>query len=191
MSDKAVDRRVRKTKKLLEEGLTKLMAEKSVKDITVRELAELVDINRGTFYLHYKDVFDMVEQLQQELFLEFHEAISKHSPKTMGGDPQPMLRDIFHFVAANDAFCLVMLGPNGDMAFVERFKELLKHKCLKEWPEIFNVSKAEDFEYFYAFIVSGTIGLIYDWLAGNRKVSAEQMAVIVGNITLTGVEMLK
>ena len=65
------DRRVRKTKRLLREGLAKLMLEKPVKNITVREISELVDINRGTFYLHYKDIYDMVEQIQNEIFEEF------------------------------------------------------------------------------------------------------------------------
>ena len=49
MAEKAVDSRVRRTKRLLKQGLTELMAQKSIKKITVRELSELVDINRGTF----------------------------------------------------------------------------------------------------------------------------------------------
>ena len=45
MAEKAVDSRVRRTKRLLKQGLTELMAQKSIKKITVRELSELVDIN--------------------------------------------------------------------------------------------------------------------------------------------------
>ena len=59
MEEKVVDRRVRKTKRQLRLALMKLMAEKSVKDISVRELAAIADINRGTFYIHYKDVYDL------------------------------------------------------------------------------------------------------------------------------------
>ena len=61
MDGKKVDRRVRKTKRQLRQALTVLLQEKPIKDITVREIADMVDINRGTFYLHYKDVFDMLE----------------------------------------------------------------------------------------------------------------------------------
>jgi AcrR family transcriptional regulator len=45
---------------------------KSIQDITVRELSDLVDINRATFYLHYKNVFDMVEQIENEMIENFH-----------------------------------------------------------------------------------------------------------------------
>ena len=48
MEEKVVDRRVRKTKRQLRLALMKLMSEKSVKDISVRELAAIADINRGT-----------------------------------------------------------------------------------------------------------------------------------------------
>jgi AcrR family transcriptional regulator len=48
------DRRIKRTRYLLVHALTSLMLKKSIKDITVKELCESVDINRGTFYLHYK-----------------------------------------------------------------------------------------------------------------------------------------
>lgn len=65
VEEKKVDRRVRKTKRQLRQALTQLLQQKPIKDITVREIADLVDINRGTFYLHYKDVYDMLEQIEK------------------------------------------------------------------------------------------------------------------------------
>ena len=50
---KKEDRRVRRTKKMLTQALTRLMQEKQIKEITVRELTDLADMNRGTFYLYY------------------------------------------------------------------------------------------------------------------------------------------
>ena len=58
------DRRVRRTRKRLQEALAALMREKELKDITVRELTDLADVNRGTFYSHYKDLYDMREQVE-------------------------------------------------------------------------------------------------------------------------------
>ena len=66
MEEKVVDRRVRKTKRQLRLALMKLMSEKSVKDISVRELAAIADINRGTFYIHYRDVGDLLQRLEDE-----------------------------------------------------------------------------------------------------------------------------
>lgn len=68
MAQEKMDRRVRRTKTLLLQGLIQLMDEKDVKDISVKELSDLADINRGTFYLHYSDVYDMLGQIEESLF---------------------------------------------------------------------------------------------------------------------------
>ena len=52
------ERRYRRTEALILNGLTTLLQQKSIKEITVRELADLVDINRSTFYLHYETMSD-------------------------------------------------------------------------------------------------------------------------------------
>ena len=68
MNDNNLDSRVRRTKRLLRQGLTELLKQKSIKKITVRELSELIDINRGTFYLHYKDIYDNSYESYQKGF---------------------------------------------------------------------------------------------------------------------------
>lgn len=191
MSTPAVDRRVKRTKRMLIAGLTELMAKKSVNEISVRELAELVDINRGTFYLHYRDIFDMVEQIQQEVFDEFYQRIKKHSPKELGWNPLPLIEDIFEFVSDNGDLFFVMLGPNGDMAFVERMKLLIKEKCFRDWPEILDLRTTDKFDYYYAFIVGGSIELVYNWLSEGRKESAREMASLVTSMIISGLGIIK
>ena len=67
MEQSSTDRRVRKTKKQLRLALMELLAEKSAKSISVRELTERADINRGTFYIHYRDVGDLLQRLEDEM----------------------------------------------------------------------------------------------------------------------------
>ena len=77
MEKEKMDRRVRKTKSLLLQCLLQLMEEKDVKDISVKELADLADINRGTFYLHYSDIYDMLSKVEDELFVEFENILGR------------------------------------------------------------------------------------------------------------------
>ena len=67
------DRRVRRTKSRLRQALAQLLLEKDLSSITVRELTELADVNRGTFYTHYKDLYDMLEQMENEMFQELED----------------------------------------------------------------------------------------------------------------------
>ena len=58
MQDKKKDRRVKYTKKALKNSLIDSLKEKTIEKITVKELCEKADVNRGTFYSHYSDQFD-------------------------------------------------------------------------------------------------------------------------------------
>ena len=59
------NRSVRNTKKRLKSSLMILLKEKPASKVTVKELCELADINRGTFYYHYTDIFDMIKTLKK------------------------------------------------------------------------------------------------------------------------------
>ena len=76
--EKKTDRRVRKTKAQLRAGLAKLMQTKSIKEITVKELVDEVDINRSTFYLHYTDIYQMLESIEDELEGEINQIVNNH-----------------------------------------------------------------------------------------------------------------
>lgn len=184
MADAKTDRRVRRTKALLLQGLVQLMETKDVKDISVKELSDLADINRGTFYLHYKDVFDMLTQLEDELFTEFYEIIDR----TMTPDgailaPKVTLLEIFSFLERHQTVARAMMGPHGDLNFVNRVKNLVKERL----DNILATKRADSNGcYLEAFAVSGCIGVIETWLAQSNPLSCEAMADICGTILERG-----
>ena len=81
MNTKNDDRRVRKTKKALRKGLSELLLKKNIKDISVRELTDYVDIHRGTFYLHYRDIYDLYAQIEAETAQEVKGILERYTPE--------------------------------------------------------------------------------------------------------------
>ena len=169
-----VDRRVRKTKMQLRQGLARLMQKKSIKEITVKELVDEVDINRATFYLHYTDIYQMLEKIEEEAMADIREA--------MEGCPDdcterekiiPFLARFFSIMDSNRDLSLALLGPNGDMDFVERIETLIANKFLKQ--SSFPATDSE-IRYAYAFCLSGCIGMIKTWLSRTEHESPEAMA---------------
>ena len=75
------DYRVRVTKMLIRKEFTQLLKEKPVQSITVRELCERTGINRSTFYNHYQDVYDLLEQIENEMLGELNEHLKSISPE--------------------------------------------------------------------------------------------------------------
>ena len=85
MNSPADDRRVRKTKKALRQGLVQLLQEKKLKDITVRELTDAVDLHRGTFYVHYRDIYDLYDKMWQEANQAIRDIFRQYPPEELPG----------------------------------------------------------------------------------------------------------
>lgn len=196
MNSKKTDRRVRKTRHQLRQGLAKLMLEKSIKEITVKELTQLVDMNRGTFYLHYKDIYDMVDQLENEIMAEFRELLETAPGKGACGQNQtqsllPLFTRIYTYLAENADLCAVFLGENGDIAFVEKIKGLIRGTCFRTWAARYPDVDPKQFEGFYAFVVGGHIGLIQNWLSTGMQESPEEIAALAEDMVLRGAGCLQ
>jgi AcrR family transcriptional regulator len=189
-----VDRRVRKTRKQLRQVLAELLQTKPLKNISVREISDLADINRGTFYLHYKDIYDMIEQIEQEMFAEFTAIIDKHQPTNLQPTPYPLLLDIFNYLADNKDMCAVLLSKNGDADFVDKLKNSIMEKFLANFPKIASDKDAANNKfsrYYYSFIAFGSIGIFQMWLDGNMQESADEMAQLAGAMITGGISAIR
>ena len=175
-TEKKEDRRVRRTKKLLTQALTQLLQEKQINEITVKELTDLADMNRGTFYLYYKDMFDMLEKIEDGMFEALDAIVSLHEHDDVSQQTKPILLDLFRFIEDNQEMCRVLLSPHGDMNFLHRLNEVVREKCLRAWPNIRKEKGEADFDYHYSFVVFGCAGIIRAWVNRNCPESAEKMA---------------
>ena len=191
MGIEPVDRRVRKTRRQLRECLITLLKEKKVQDITVRELTDMADLNRGTFYLHYKDVFDLLEKTEAELQEDFNQLVCKHDAVDLKQRPSVIFNEIYSLVYDNADLIEILLGENGDLNFLNRLKQLIREKCLKDWMEVFRSGNAAAFDAFFSFIVSGCIGLVHYWLQTGLKETPEQMAKLTEHIITKGIGVLE
>ena len=187
MTEKKEDRRVRRTKKLLTQGLIQLMQEKQIKDITVRELADLVDVNRGTFYLYYRDIFDMLEQIETEIFERFNQIISAHQEGRILSQTQPMFSDLFHFIAENEEMCRTLLSTNGDIKFLQRLSDVVEERIRADWLTHPDGLTEAEFEYRYAFGVLGCVGLVRALLQNHCAEAADDMAVLADRLIRQGI----
>ena len=74
------DKRIRRTKKLLRQALTRLMQQKDFQSITVTDVVREADINRGTFYAHYRDVYDLRDKIETGMIEDFRGMIAAIRP---------------------------------------------------------------------------------------------------------------
>ena len=183
---KREDRRVRRTRKILTQALTELLQQKQVNEITVKELTDLADMNRGTFYLYYKDIYDMLEKIQDEMFEKLNTIFALRDGEKVTEQTKPILLDLFRFIEENQEMCRVLLSPNGDMSFLHRLNEVLREKCLHMYLDAEPAANEEDFDYRYSFVVYGCAGIIRAWVGRNCPETPEQMAELANHLIVSG-----
>lgn len=185
------DRRVRKTKARLRQALSALMAQKDVRDITVKELTELADVNRGTFYCHYRDIYDMITQVENSLFEELGEVMDAYTTSDLRAGLTPILVDIFTFVRENADVCGALLTSRTDGAFFQRLYGAVYGKCMEEWGELYGLRTDPLRDYYMNFLVSGVLGLIQVWVSGGVHQTAEEMADLAERLIRFGIRPLE
>ena len=179
--EKKVDRRVIKTRRQLKKGLAALMKEKSVNQITVKELVEEVDINRSTFYLHFKDIQDLLRELEENMEAQIKRAIEEHPIVSGNENAFYFIEDMFRVLDEEREISKALIGPNGDMGFIHRIERIIKENSRGTLEKMFP-GKKEDLKYFYAFCLSGCLGLVKVWLNEGEEKSPEEMAQMTFNM---------
>lgn len=187
MEEKGTDRRVRRTKARLRQAITQLMLEKDLSSITVRELTDLADVNRGTFYTHYKDIYDMIDQVENEIFSELEDLLDLHTSEIVQRDIAAVLQEVFRFVGRNQNLCRVFLTRQSADRFFQRLNQLIYRKCLDEWKELYHTADREAPRYVLEFVVSGTVGLIRAWATNGFPEPPEDVAELANRLILYGV----
>ncbi|MCQ2535510.1 MAG: TetR family transcriptional regulator C-terminal domain-containing protein [Lachnospiraceae bacterium] len=162
---KKTDRRVRKTEAQLKHGLVTLMQRKSIREITVKELVEEVDINRSTFYLHYSDIFQMLDCIEEDLANDFKNVL-KTIPKdcvTNMDKAHHFLMNLFILFENNRELCRALLGPNGDPSFCDKILKLISETVQFHIAKLFPV-ESRDAYHIHTYALNGCFGLIKEWL---------------------------
>lgn len=185
-----VDRRVRKTRKLLKQGLITLMMEKDINAITINELVQLIDINRGTFYLHCRDLHDLLSQIQDEVMAELQTILSGYTAEDMKNEDLPFFIDILKYIKENADLFVLLLRKNGDTSFLNKLKRTAEESCFEQLKSIYQKENPYSYAVFATFAVSGSIGVIQLWLENGHKEPVDEVAKALSTLVDSGIGFL-
>lgn len=183
MPKKQEDQRVRITKKIVRESFLKLIIEKPIYKISIRELCEQATVSRGTFYLHYEDIYQLQDEIEDAMMQELIERVQTLKEQDYEHYENSVMTVIFQCLCDHADVCEAMLGPNGDRQFLAKLLTFGKKVCVES--HIHNLEEADEkeLEYFYTFISAGCIGLLRKWIINDRcREDAVKVAKIAEDI---------
>ena len=174
------DQRVRLTRQLLQNAFVEILAEKPVQRVSVVELCARAGVNRGTFYLHYHDVYDLLERMEADV-LDDLDALLASTPVIVSGASREQgdgfIRALMAFFEKNREMCAILLGENGDRRFVADIIERAREKSVREYRQRYPGTSDEKVETFYYFVAWGFIGLLQRSLLHPQALSFERLAL--------------
>lgn len=178
------DRRVRRTKRILRENLLKLLEQKPLSKISVKELTEMSEVNRSTFYFYYKDVIDMVTKIQDEIFEVFEkEVLTKDAVLLEIGDFTDYIHRFLTFIRNNEQICRFAISNDVENTLSARIRKALLEKV----PDTKKIYHEDDPRYYVTIYgISGIWDTILEWMYDGMKIPPDEFAAFLSQVYFFG-----
>lgn len=184
-SNKKVDLRVVKTKRSIKNAFVELLSEKDIDDITIKEIADRAVINRKTFYNYYKGVYQIVDEIENEIVETFDSAVKGIDLKAQMKEPSLIFEKLTSIINNNIDFYGALLKTNGNIGLVFKIKKVLKAKAQEGFASQFDID-SEKLAFMMEYAISGMISVYQSWFNSGRKQPIEEISDIVSTICFTG-----
>lgn len=188
MTPKPVDRRVRKTRSLLQHTMQDLILEKGYDAITVQNILDRADVARATFYAHFRDKDHLLLSGFEVLHAEMDEAMASE-----GGGSPPSLSDIAlgifrHAQTNRRGFQAMMGGASGEIVIRAARNYLAIHVRDEIGPRASRVQNPAIVDAIVDFEAGALVSLISWWLDTESTLSAEEMQALYVTLTHPGLD---
>jgi Transcriptional regulator len=174
-----VDRRVLKSQEAIKKAILELMSEKNFDDITIRDIADSANVNRGTIYLHYMDKYDLLDKLIEEHIGNLRELCLSASEMTF----QEGNYVWFEYFAENHLFFSTMLNTKSAAYFRSRFLDLVVQEYKVEINVTEGKNKGLSEDVILQFFGAAVVGAVEWWFRNGMPipplVMAEQTGILL------------
>ncbi|WP_195268016.1 TetR/AcrR family transcriptional regulator [Eubacterium sp. 1001713B170207_170306_E7] len=172
------------TRQKLIEAFWQIYGEKGIKHTTVGAVAKSAGYNRSTFYEYFTDIYDLLEQLEDDLLKGLKAEIAKEFQNGIPKDFQDYSRMCAHIFVPFDDKLYVLLSSKGDPSFPAKLQKTVK-------PLFFSFvgfkGNEEHLDYIITFGFSAMTGLLSHWYEEGKKLSTEELFRIMQALIATGV----
>lgn len=184
MREGILDKRCRKTRKAIKTSLIRLMSQKDISDITITEIAEDADINRKTFYAHYRDIYDILDEIENDLIEKlFHILDNTDILKSMY-NPYPLFRELTSEINKDFEFYKLLVQSKNYNSLLDKIQGTLRVRFLELIKDTAKIDR-DIFSFMIDFVSSGITAVYKAWFRSERNISLEQLSkslsILIGN----------
>lgn len=183
------DPRSRRSQQALRAALAKEIAQgEDIARVSVAALTERAGLTRRTFYSHYKDIPDFIEQVEESVLSDVRELIRNIASATLPDlyrsieelEPAPGSVALLRYIAENRELIGALLGPGGDQGFIKKIIDLARDEVSGRMQTgIFPGALGSFFDYYLTSVVTSEVGVVQRWFERGLAEPPETMARIM------------
>ncbi len=185
MEAKKQDRRVGKTKRAIHMAFASLLSQEELNDITVRDIAELADINRKTFYNYYAGVYAVLDEIENEVVSTLENALGGLDFREAMSHPYLVFEKLTAIINTDLDFYGHLLSMRGNVSLITKTTQLLKQKT-REAVLLQLPVREEDLDVFLDYTFSGMLTVYQQWFNSDRSRSLEEISEILVELCFNG-----
>ena len=169
---------VKKTKKAFENSLALLAKDHQLNKITVKEICEAAQLSRNAFYFHYKDINDLITDIENNVISEVADILEEIENL---GFPRVVYATIDKFIDLFEArrdTVLMLMDKSFSTSFTERMSKMFSEFNYKFFKE-FNGDRAKvSYEFFYIYLSGGFYDVVRYWLDHQDKMGKASLKAL-------------
>lgn len=191
MKEKREDRRVNRTRRLMQEALMALIVEKGYEAITVQDILDRADVGRSTFYAHYRDKDQLLLSGFDRLRTLFEQQQhSLHAGQREGSGPEfNMILELFRHIGQHHKLYKAIAGKQSGEMIIKYLHRYLYNMVIGPHTALMKNKKTPvPVEITTHWIVSSLVSMMVWWLENNMPYPAERMDEMYRTLTMPGIE---
>lgn len=189
-----IDKRVKRSKDAIQKALLELLLKNSIEDINITELTNKANVNRATFYLHYNSIYDVLDEIENDIVEELSNVFSQYNGISIQINPYPVLKLLTEKLAKYDSIAKFLTSSKtGYMLLLKLKKSFINHvyEAYTKNGKVYSKEEYERIERFTTFSLSGTIDVFQKWYnSPSPKISLEALCQELASLITFGLKSI-
>lgn len=184
------DKRVIRTKKAIKNALFKIMETKDISTITISELTTAANVNRRTFYTHYRCITDILSEIESDLVRELSHILNKFNFAEYKNSMSELFIAFYELVTGEFDFYFHLLKLDTRGLLIARLKNAIKTSSESVFKRNKDGASAK-YPLISSFISGGFIAFFTEWYYQENRIPLNEAADLVGSIAECCIQLYK
>lgn len=173
-----------RSEKAIVRAYVELMQRKGESRITVTDIVNLADLNRSTFYAHFKTADDVREKIHNDIFEELLGFFNDGDFRNALSEPDKLMNYVLKFIKRDEELYKMLLNTVG----ASNLKEAVVEQFMNDKVILPHIKDKNEFEINLRMFIGGFTSVIEEWAAGKIDIPLEKCTQIMGNSIKTYVQ---